>query len=736
MHLVRLFLTIACLVGAAATAHANRRVALVVGNSAYAYGGALENPVNDAKAVADLLTRMKFDRVQLELDLTSEGLKAALRRFSTLASRADIAVIYYAGHGIEISGQNYLVPVDARLERPEHIDLDAIPLEIVLKQLRGARRLQLIILDACRDNIFRRNLSNTRNIIRGQGLAPVDLDANNVLVAFATKHGATAEDGEGTVHSPFTMALLQHLASPGVDIRKVLGLIRDQVITSTAGQQIPYVYGNLGGDDIALVDAGQIADAPIKQAMLPQAPGGGERAPSSRPAATDLEAKRKADADARQKADAQRLAAEAEAKRKADEQRLAAEAEAKRKSDAEAARKADEQRLAAEADAKRKADVDAKRKAAADAKQNAEEQRIAAAAQAKQKVEAGAKRKADEQRLAAETEAKRKADVEAKRKADEQRLAAEAEAKRQAAIADAKRTAEQQRLADAETKRRAEAEAKQKAEEQRIAAASDARRKGEDQRLAADADAKRKADADAKKKSDEQRFAAEAEAKRQAEADAKRAAEQQRLAAADAKRKADATAKQKGDEQRVAAAAEGKRKADEQRQAVEIEAKRKADIEVARRAEEQRIAADAEAKRRSDAEVKRKADDTLRVAAATEVTREGDVAVLRKAQEQQRAAAEAEVKRKVKVNIEGCLTEEKRTKRAVSPQALETNLIQPVKLQVELLLKQRGYLQVDSEPDGTFGPRTRDAIKRYQRDVAADPTGHLTTCQLQALGAF
>jgi hypothetical protein len=178
-----------------------------------------------------------------------------LRDFNTMTQDAEIAVVYFAGHGIEIDGSNYLVPVDAILERDTDVDDEAISLDRVMRILEPVKRLRLIILDACRDNPFSRSMRRTlasRSMSRG--LAKVEPVTSDTLVAFAAKAGSTASDGDGP-HSPFTTALLDNLAQPGLDLRIAFGRVRDEVLAKTAHQQEPFVYGSLGGSVVALVPA-------------------------------------------------------------------------------------------------------------------------------------------------------------------------------------------------------------------------------------------------------------------------------------------------------------------------------------------------------------------------------------------------------------------------------------------------------------------------------------------------
>jgi hypothetical protein len=176
-----------------------------------------------------------------------------LRDFSERARDADMAVVFYAGHGIEVDGTNFLIPTDAKLERDIDVEDEAISLDRLMKMVEPARKLRLVILDACRDNPFIKTMKRTmtsRSI--GRGLAKVDPTMSDMLVAFAAKPGSTAADGEGN-HSPFTGALLQHIALPGLDLRFAFGRIRDDVVRLTNNRQEPTLYGSLGGTNISLV---------------------------------------------------------------------------------------------------------------------------------------------------------------------------------------------------------------------------------------------------------------------------------------------------------------------------------------------------------------------------------------------------------------------------------------------------------------------------------------------------
>lgn len=234
-------------------ARAEKRVALVIGNSAYENVPPLSNPSRDAAAMQAMLQAAGFDIVQVKNDLNAAAMRRALRDFSNQAHESDIALIFYAGHGIEMNGSNYLIPVDAILERDTDVADETVSLDRLLQTLEGSKRLRLVILDACRENPFSRSIKRTlatRSV--GRGLAEVEVQTSDTLIAFAAKAGLTAADGDGE-NSPYTLALVKHLGTPGLDLRIAFGRVRDDVLRSTARKQEPFVYGSLGGEELWLV---------------------------------------------------------------------------------------------------------------------------------------------------------------------------------------------------------------------------------------------------------------------------------------------------------------------------------------------------------------------------------------------------------------------------------------------------------------------------------------------------
>ncbi len=206
---------------------AEKRIALVIGNGAYANVKALKNADSDASAVAASLQRLGFE-VTEKHDLSLADLTKELKAFGDRAPSADWAVVYYAGHGIEVGGVNYLIPVDAELASATHVDDEAMPLDRVLAKVEGAKKLRLVILDACRENPFAVKMASagtTRSV--GRGLARIEPEAG-VLVAYSAKDGQVAQDGDGT-NSPFAESLLKYLDEPGLEINMLFRRVHDDV---------------------------------------------------------------------------------------------------------------------------------------------------------------------------------------------------------------------------------------------------------------------------------------------------------------------------------------------------------------------------------------------------------------------------------------------------------------------------------------------------------------------------
>ena len=244
------------LVGAAS---AEKRVALVIGNAGYESVPRLTNPTNDAAAIGEAFTRLGFT-VSRQTDVGFDAMRRALKDFAGIAAGADLAVIYYAGHGMEIGGDNYLVLIDAKLASDVDVPYEAISVNLALGALEGARGTRLLILDACRNNPFLAKIhvgARSRSI--GRGLARVEPGVGTI-VAYAAKEGTTAEDGDAD-HSPFTKALLKHIEEPGIDIQFLFREVRDTVLEDTNGTMAVHL-GSLPGRAVLLSPAKEPEPSP------------------------------------------------------------------------------------------------------------------------------------------------------------------------------------------------------------------------------------------------------------------------------------------------------------------------------------------------------------------------------------------------------------------------------------------------------------------------------------------
>src|SRR5215471_13438023 len=556
LSVIALALGLFCTAIWADRAFAERRVALIIGNSNYQNAPILPNPERDARGIADMFQKAGYEIVTTAFNVGNLDFKSTIRKFEDTVTDADIAVIYYAGYGLNIHGTNYLIPIDAKLASDRDANNETITLEQLVESVHGAKLLRVIIIDACRDSPFARIMKAER-----MGLGAVEPNSIDTLIAYAAKPGTTAQDGGGD-HSPFAAALIDNLFVSGLDIRLAFGRVRDEVLKKTGYMQEPFVYGSLGGGNIALAPApnrpvvatdseGEKSDYALVerigtkgawQVFLNQHPTGfyADLARQQIAIAVDAldraAAKAQADSEAAQRAEADR---QAEAKRRADETaRQKAEQQAALAAAQRAARAAEQARLDAERQAARTREEEGRQTALA--------KRAAEAEAARKQAEAEAARKQ------AEAEAARKqAEAEAARKQ------AEAEAARKQAEAEAAR-----KQAEAEAARKqAEAEAARKQTEAEAAMqqaeAEAAKKQAEQARLAAER-AKQQAEAKAAKNQAEQQAAAEQarlaaeRAKQQAEAEAKKQAEQQAAALAAAQQAAQAAEHARLDAERAA----------------------------------------------------------------------------------------------------------------------------------------------------------------------------------------
>ena len=228
----------------------DKRVALVIGNGAYQNAVRLDNAVFDARAVADSFRKLGFQVVD-GYDLDIDQMRSKVSEFSAALSDSKSAVIYYAGHGISVDEENYLVPTDIVLKSPTDLDLNAISVSLLLKQMKRDDRVNIVILDACRDNPFAAVLARqkTRALVVERGLTPIDGDlARGTLIAFASDPKSSALDGPTGAHSPFTEAFLAHLFDAGVPIDTVMSRVRNDVWEKTGHHQLPWVNTSLIGE--------------------------------------------------------------------------------------------------------------------------------------------------------------------------------------------------------------------------------------------------------------------------------------------------------------------------------------------------------------------------------------------------------------------------------------------------------------------------------------------------------
>ncbi|RUV69540.1 MAG: hypothetical protein EOR30_23755 [Mesorhizobium sp.] len=254
--------------GAEAAAPDAKRVALVIGNSKYAHAVALPNPANDAHLIASTLRNAGFQVIE-GIDQDNAGMHSLISRFTEQSYDADLAVIFYAGHGMQVDGKNFLIPVDAELTSPAYLKTRTVQIDEFMAALPPEPAIGVIILDACRDNPLARTLAasmpKSRSASFGTGLAPIEaksdgLGTGGILIAYATDPGAIAFDGNG-VNSPYSAALARHLTEPGVEIQSALTRVRGQVTETTQGRQRPWHNASLGREVFLGQSAAEAAPA-------------------------------------------------------------------------------------------------------------------------------------------------------------------------------------------------------------------------------------------------------------------------------------------------------------------------------------------------------------------------------------------------------------------------------------------------------------------------------------------
>lgn len=252
-------------------AAAEKRVALVIGNSAYQHAIQLANPKNDSSDMNAKLQSLGFEVVSGQ-DLDLAGMRRTVREFLEKLDGADMALFFYAGHGLQVNGNNYMVPVDAELSGYNDLDFEALPMDLVLSAMERTAKVNLIFLDACRDNPFAEKLSRsmgTRSGSVSRGLARLGSGVGT-LIAFATQPGNVAMDGAGR-NSPFTTALVAHLGTPGQDIMRDLIDVRRDVLAATQGKQVPWENSSLTGEVVLkpLATEPKEESAPTPQSTSP-----------------------------------------------------------------------------------------------------------------------------------------------------------------------------------------------------------------------------------------------------------------------------------------------------------------------------------------------------------------------------------------------------------------------------------------------------------------------------------
>lgn len=233
------------LVSPAQTLATDKRVALVIGNSAYQFTPQLANPKNDAEDLATALEKLGFHVIS-GFDLDKSAMDRLILEFARALSGAEVGLFYYAGHGLQVEGQNYLVPVDAKLADLWSLDFEMVKADLVQRTMERATRTNLIFLDACRDNPLSRNLARalgTRSASIGKGLAALE-SGEGTLISFSTQPGSVAADGQGR-NSPYAAALVHQLLAPRDDLSSLLIQVRNEVIQETGRRQVPWEHSAL-----------------------------------------------------------------------------------------------------------------------------------------------------------------------------------------------------------------------------------------------------------------------------------------------------------------------------------------------------------------------------------------------------------------------------------------------------------------------------------------------------------
>ena len=230
-----------------AVAIADKRVALVVGNSAYKHAGELTNPRNDAADVSAALKKIGIQVIE-GFDLDKASFDRKVRDFANVLVGSDAGVFFYAGHGLQVAGQNYLVPIDAELKTAASLEFEMVRLDVVHRVMEQAAPTNVLFLDACRNNPLARNLARalgTRSAEIGRGLAPVE-SGSGTLISFSTQPGNVAIDGSGR-NSPFAAALAKQISTTSDDLSAQLIAVRNDVMAATQRRQVPWEHSALTG---------------------------------------------------------------------------------------------------------------------------------------------------------------------------------------------------------------------------------------------------------------------------------------------------------------------------------------------------------------------------------------------------------------------------------------------------------------------------------------------------------
>jgi uncharacterized caspase-like protein len=262
-------------------AHAGKRLALVIGNSSYRFAGELANPKNDATDVAAALSARGFQVIRA-LDVDRAALEGKVREFATALQGAEVGVFFYAGHGLQVSGQNYIVPTGAELLTPAALELEMMRLDVIQRIMEREAPTNVLFLDACRDNPLARNLAQamgTRSTAIGRGLAPVE-SGFGTLISFSTQPGNVALDGTGR-NSPYAGALVKHMSSSNDDLSGILIAVRNDVMRETQRRQVPWENSALTGRFYFNATQEPVAPQPQKPAAAPSKPAATAAAPAA-----------------------------------------------------------------------------------------------------------------------------------------------------------------------------------------------------------------------------------------------------------------------------------------------------------------------------------------------------------------------------------------------------------------------------------------------------------------------